>query len=135
MIEAWKPVPGYEDRYEVSCRGRVRSLRNAMTTHSEEGLLCIHFKFGYPKALLYKNRKIKWFFVHRLVWMAHVGPIPDEFVVNHIDHNKANPCLENLEIITQEENVQKAMRVVGHSTSGQKYKQTIAARRAKRISA
>lgn len=110
--EIWLPIPGYEGRYEVSASGSVRGLRYPPRDDTD-GHHSVHIKFGYPKVLLFKNSKVKWFFVHRLVWMTYRGPIPKGLVVNHIDHNKGNPCLENLELITQSENIKKAMKFHG----------------------
>lgn len=132
MKEVWKQLPGYEDRYEVSCRGNVRSCRNANPVTK---YLSVHVKFGYPKVFLAKDGGAKWFFIHRLVWMAHMGAIPEGLVVNHIDHDKGNPCLENLELTTQKENVRQATERFGHSSRGEKYKQTIAKRRAAKVGA
>lgn len=110
MSEQWKPVVGYEDRYEISDHGRLRSLRRSRSGGPGHHL-SIQTIFGYSRALLFKDKKKKMAFVHRLVWEAFRSPIPRGFIVNHVnhvDHNKGNPKLENLELITQQENLQKA---------------------------
>lgn len=53
--------------------------------------------------------------VHRLVYMAHVGEIPQDKEINHIDHNRGNNRLENLELVTHQENVLASMRHHGKS--------------------
>lgn len=42
--------------------------------------------------------------VHRLVWLAYKGPIPEGVEVNHKDFNRRNPSLDNLELLTPQEN-------------------------------
>ena len=110
--EIWKPVVGYEDKYEVSNKGRVRSLPYKRTSFN--GRVMCEFTVtpkvlnpyrtgrgqGYPTVcLLRKNHK-----VHRLVARAFI-PNPDNLPeVNHIDGDKSNNCVENLEWVTTLEN-------------------------------
>ncbi len=113
MISLWKDVVGYEGRYSVSDCGLVKSLRS---NTNADGLLSIQTIHGYSRVLLYKDKKTKMAFVHRLVWEAFRTPVPKGFVVNHIDHDKKNARLENLELVTQSENIKKAL-----VHSGRKY--------------
>lgn len=46
--------------------------------------------------------------VHRLVWLAWKGPIPNGYEINHRDGNKLNNCLDNLELMTRQQNMQHA---------------------------
>ena len=50
--------------------------------------------------------------VHRLVWLAWNGPIPDGLVINHKDENKTNNNLDNLELMTRAENLKYGTRTV-----------------------
>ncbi len=52
---------------------------------------------------------------HRLVWQHHHGDIPAGLVVNHKDGNPANNRVENLELVTQQENLKHRFRVLGHT--------------------
>lgn len=100
-LEIFRPIIGYE-RYEVSTWGRVFDNRHKTFLNPE-----VHGK-GYLRVDLYddeNNRKHKK--VHRLVAHAFI-PNPDSKPqVNHIDGNKRNNSVTNLEWVTDEENKQK----------------------------
>lgn len=92
MIEEWRPVVGYEGLYEVSNTGKVKSL-----FRYKKVLKPSITRNGYCIAELFKNKTGKMMSVHRLVAMAFV-PNPNNLPqVNHIDENKCNNCVENLE--------------------------------------
>ena len=99
MKEIWKPVEGYEGRYEVSSLGRVKSY--AQDRHKgkiKDG----HPTYkGYRKILLYDGKGHKrWYPIHRLVAAAFI-PNPDGLEqINHKDEDKTNNCVENLEWCT-----------------------------------
>lgn len=100
ILETWRPVVGYAG-YEVSDSGFVRSH------HGKNGvryLKCIKSKYGYSCINLYKNGKIKQFFVHRLVWEAFNSPVPYGMQLDHIDGDKTNNALSNLRCVTPKEN-------------------------------
>src|SRR3954454_21758741 len=101
-IETWRPVPGYEGLYEVSDRGRVKSFRRGKL------LALVVNKRGYVQCNLYKRGRVKNFLVHRLVSLAFFGKIPVGIQVNHKDCDKENNRLENLELVTAEQNRQHA---------------------------
>ena len=98
-FEFFKPINGY-DNYEVSNYGKVRNkktgriLKGAMTNS------------GYMLVTLSQKGKIKSFSIHRLV-METFNPRPDmkTLDVNHIDWNKTNNRLENLEWTTHKDNL------------------------------
>ncbi len=61
---------------------------------------------GYKQLFTYVNGKFhKSFLVHRLVWEAHNGEVPEGFVIDHINRNKLDNRLENLRIITFTQNL------------------------------
>lgn len=111
--ETWKPVVGFEGFYEVSDRGQVRSLdrvyvNNLGRTIKLTGrILKGSYGWVYHSVSLNAGKLKKGSGVHRFVAEAFIGPIPDFYVVNHIDGNKINNHVENLEIITHSENVSK----------------------------
>lgn len=87
--------------YEVSNLGRVRSLKFGKVKILNGGKT----KEGYCQVHLSKNGKQKKFLVHRLVWEAFNGPIPDGYEIDHRDANKQNNILDNLRCVTHIENM------------------------------
>lgn len=103
--EYWKPVVGYEELYQVSNFGRVKSLPRNGTVKYARILKPGTDKDGYFKVYLYKNNKLKTFTVHRLVAEAFL-PNPDNLpCVNHKDECKTNNNVNNLEWCTHEYNI------------------------------
>lgn len=60
---------------------------------------------GYLQVGLSKNGKARTFKIHQIVWMCLKGDIPKDLQINHIDENKDNNCIENLELVTHLENM------------------------------
>ena len=96
IIEEWRPICGYEGLYEVSNLGRVKSLGNDKT-RKEKILSQVKMKKGYLMVNLYKNGKMKTCKVHRLVAKAFLENPNGYTCVNHIDENKVNNYVDNLE--------------------------------------
>lgn len=102
MKEIWKPVLDYIGLYEVSNLGRVRSLKYGKIRI----LKPVKTKDCYLRVGLRKDGKQKWFLVHRLVWEAFNGEIPEGMEVNHINEIKTdNRYPENLNLLTHGDNV------------------------------
>ena len=112
MQEIWKDVKDYEGLYQVSNLGRVRSLpRKGTRTKGNYLLKARKNKKGYLNLKLSKNRKAKSYRIHRLVSQAFI-PNPDNLPqVNHIDGNKLNNCVDNLEWCTNEYNMKESIRL------------------------
>lgn len=106
MIE-WRPIEGYEGLYEVSNKGRVRSLNYRHTGEAKILRLCKN-KDGYLCVHLSKNGTRYAKQVHRLVASAFIPNIGDKPQVNHIDGDKTNNKVDNLEWVTGKENMQHA---------------------------
>ena len=103
--EVWKSIPNYEELYEVSSLGNLLSLRNNKLLHPSK-------EHGYLKTSLRKDGKQRNFAIHQLVAMAFLGHIPcrHKLIVDHINENKLDNRVENLQIITNKENVIKSIK-------------------------
>lgn len=116
MIENWKPVLGYEGRYEVSDIGNVRSLNFARRVGHVKQLSLVEVRGqsrGYLHVLLYDGSGRKMRPVHQLVAEAFVGARPTGMQVNHKDADRKNNAAINLEWVTGSENIKQAVRM-GH---------------------
>lgn len=115
--EIWKDIDGFEGLYQASSEGRIRSLDRevagkAGSVRILKGKLLKPGmdKDGYLQAKLSKEGKIRTFKVHRLVYAAFNGEIPNELQINHIDEDKTNNRLENLNLMTPKQNANWATR-------------------------
>lgn len=97
-MEIWKDIPNYENLYQVSNQGNVKSVCSSKMLKSSPN------NCGYYKVELYKNKKSKVFYVHRLVAISFIPNPENKKQVNHIDGNKANNNVSNLEWCTASEN-------------------------------
>ena len=106
IIEIWKDIPNYEGIYQASNLGRVKSLNrlNARGYELKEKILKPRLDCGYYQIQLCKNSIVKAYRVHRLVWSAFNGPIPENMQVNHINETKTDNRLSNLNLMTAKEN-------------------------------
>lgn len=109
--EIWKDIPNYEGLYQASNLGRIKSLErfrkgeNGSLASVKERILkpSINHK-GYYRVALWKNSIPKRCLVHRLVWEAFNGTIPEGLQVNHISERKSENRLSNLNLMTPKEN-------------------------------
>ena len=111
--EIWKDIPEYEGIYQISNLGRVKSLsryiynnKNTTKGHlSREKILRLSAdSTGYLQVNLSKNGKKAKFHVHRLVAKLFIPNPDNKPQVNHIDRNRRNPAVSNLEWVTDSEN-------------------------------
>ena len=121
MQEIWKPVPGYEELYEVSNLGRLKSLRGnhimALSPNSRK----------YLGANLSKNGKAKSIHIHRLVAEVFCERPEGKDVVDHINNNKNDNRASNLRWVTQKENARFSRRVRPVIRSDGKYYESLRA--------
>jgi hypothetical protein len=112
-MEIWKPIKDYDDLYEVSNKGRIKSLIDFKFGRiiKRELILKNHTDIkGYLYCSLSKERKLKHHKVHRLVALNFIPNLENKPQVNHKDGNKKNNKIENLEWCTAKENVQHAFK-------------------------
>lgn len=95
-IEIWRDIPNYEDLYQVSTLGNVKSL-NYNRSGKERLLKPRKTKNGYLIVSLFKDKKAKIFLVHRIVCLAFLKNDNNLPCVNHKDENKQNNRVDNLE--------------------------------------
>ena len=112
MQEIWKPIKNYESKHLISNCGNVKSLNYKNRGYSK--ILCLkkHNK-GYFQVELSKNGKTKTFLVHRLVAEAFIPNYNNMPFINHIDFNRKNNNVNNLEWCNQSQNML-------HSANGEK---------------
>lgn len=104
-----RKIIGYEG-YFVSSGGEVFSEKSGKLKR----LSIFKNTKGYQRVGLMLNHHQKQVFVHRLVAEAFLGEIKEGFCVNHIDGNKENNNVSNLEIITHSENIIHSCYVLGN---------------------
>jgi hypothetical protein len=98
-LELWKYIKDYEDCYQISSFGRVKSMYKNSNKILKQSL-----RSEYLGIQLNKNNKGKTFSVHRLVAISFIRNNDDTKIVNHIDGNKINNHILNLEWISCKEN-------------------------------
>lgn len=125
MSEIWKEISGYEGYFEVSNLGNFRS-KDRIIKYKQDGLRKYPGKSlkvelmqdGYCRIVLMKESKRRRYMCHRLVAETFIPNPDNKPFVNHIDGNKSNNCVSNLEWCTQSENEQHSVNVLGKSMKG-----------------
>ncbi len=112
-MENWRVIPSFE-HYEASDKGNVRStnfevVRKNGRTYKHRGQMLTQQinNDGYCFVQLYVNKKRFVKLVHRLVYEAFNGQLDDELVIDHINNDRTDNRLENLQLISSRENLQK----------------------------
>jgi NUMOD4 motif/HNH endonuclease len=116
--EEWRPVVGYEGSYEVSNRGRVRSL-DGFTQHGHrmKGRVLKPWLTSprpYPCITLgHKDKR----YIHKLVLESFVGPCPPGMEVLHENDDPSDNRLENLRWDCRSENIRDRVRLGTHNNA------------------
>lgn len=117
--EEWKPIEGYEKRYMISNLGRVKSLATIQHFTDKNGRKCNRkikdhiigqsiTNCGYNTVILYgDDMKPHGYTVHRLVAKHFLPNFNTSLEVDHIDSNKQNNMLSNLQMVTRKQNMDK----------------------------
>ena len=118
MEEIWIDVKGYEESYQVSNLGNVKSkdqvqkIRNYTRLKKGKFLAPSPDSHGYHTVRLYKNGIGKTHGLHVIVAISFLNHIPvgPSIVVDHIDNDKSNNKLSNVQVISHRENISKDQR-------------------------
>ncbi len=102
-MENWKDIEGFENSYEVSCRGNIRNKRT--------GKILSNNCKGYVVVSFWVNNKSKNFLAHRIVAKAFIPNPLNKKEVNHINGIKNDNRIENLEWCTPSENINHSWRI------------------------
>ena len=106
MQENWRRIAGSRSGYYVSDLGRVRGPRGMMSPCSDsDGYKQVRMGIGPTGKFFTKT-------VHALVCNAFIGPCPDGLEIDHVDGDKTNNRLANLERVTHSENLRRG-RLLG----------------------
>jgi hypothetical protein len=112
----WFPVAGYEGQLEITrqgnvrrCRRVVRSRYNSTRVLPTRVMRPFVLNSGYPAVQIKRGSKRKNLLVHRMLAEAFIPNPSGKPCINHIDGNKANFDLSNLEWVTHQENIRHAI--------------------------
>ena len=110
-VVTWRNISGYLFLYKVSRLGEVKSLerKDSIGRKLKERIMKPQLnKYGYFQISLFQNNKPKSFAIHVLVYNTFKGKVPNGFEIDHIDNNKLNNDIDNLQLLKSRKNVSKA---------------------------
>lgn len=112
--EIWRPIKGTDKAYYISSFGRIYSTKSKKLLKTPVG------KRGYPNCNIMINSKQKLVTIHRLVANHFISNPDNKPQVNHIDGDKTNNNITNLEWVTSQENIMHARQTGLHVSDGDK---------------
>lgn len=114
--EIWVDIKNYEGCYQISNKGRVKSLEREVTsgglTRTQPERILAHWRGRtslYDRVRLYKNGIGKKFTVHRIVAEHFLDDWDPALEVNHIDGNRYNNAADNIEMCSHQRNMEHAI--------------------------
>jgi len=129
-MEEWKDVDGYEGIYQVSSMGNIRSLDRKITQFCHKNYFTRNMNgrtiksktqnSGYEIVWLSKNGNVRAFTVHRIALVAFTGFTPIGLDINHIDGDKRNNKIENIEWCSKSENIKHSYKNLKRESTGKK---------------
>lgn len=121
MIETWKDVLGFEGRYKISNTGKLISIKGKNRIHKILAP-CIQKSTGYFYTTLNNKKLVRHVRIHVLVAEAFLNkPNIMNVCVNHLDGNKLNNNVSNLEWTTLGDNIRHALNMGLSDTRGEKH--------------
>lgn len=126
MKEEWRDIKGYEGYYQVSNLGRIRSVKRILCDgKTRRGAVIKGFpdRNGYYRIVLYKEAKMHRYMVHRLVASTFIDNPHNYPMINHIDEDKSNNTVNNLEWCDCKYNINygtRTKRASGENTKNSK---------------
>ncbi len=115
----WKDIPGYEGAYEISDAGTIRRSSGSSGTYKGRVLHPGLTVWGYRQAHLSLDGKVTPHSVHSLVMLTFVGPRPEGYEINHINGDKQDNRIENLQYVTKSQNRLHAFEIGLQDTLGE----------------
>lgn len=109
-MEIWKDIKGYEGYYQISNLGGIKSFPRNGTISTVYMLKPTLTKNGYYKVTLSKPNNTTYLLVHRIVAETFIPNPENKPEVNHIDGDKLNNCVDNLEWCTSKENITHSIK-------------------------
>ena len=113
-MEIWKDIPNYEGIYQASTFGNIRTVEGKETSNKRYAVRRWksrvlkgrgdNYKTG-KRVYLWKDGKPRDWIVARLVAITFLGNPPEGFTVNHIDGNRLNNNINNLEWLSRSDNI------------------------------
>lgn len=128
MDEVWKDIKGYEGYYQISNFGNARSLDRWVNRNGTlifvfgQMIKPINQSIGYLQIALNIDGKVQKKYIHRLVMETFNPTDNPELEINHIDENKENNMITNLEWVTHKENINKISKYIVARENNQKQK-------------
>ena len=116
MKRDFRDIPGFEGYYEINSDGIVRAKDRQVNNRGtivirKGGIKRPHDNGrGYLQVNLHRENKIYKLYIHRLVYIAFVGEIPDGAEVDHRNNNRRDNRLRNLQLLSKVENLQKMLK-------------------------
>ena len=111
-MEKFISIKDYESRYKINVNGLVKSIpirvncRGGKTRLTKEkDISTFRTSHGYLAVGLTNGNEVKRQYLHRLIYSHFVSDIPEGMVINHIDGNPSNNSINNLEVVSQRDNV------------------------------
>jgi len=108
-MEEFRDIKGYEGKYQAGNMWNIKSLSYKQTWKEQLLKLNISNKWYYIACIRWKLIRI-----HRLIWLTFIPNPENKPYINHIDWNKLNNRVENLEWCTHQENMTHCYKVLGH---------------------